>query len=115
MSDFYSKVMGQPTITYVTGTKADSGANTLVASPGAGYRLVVLYLQVQNETTTATTCIIKWGTVAVGRVLAQNQGDGLLRDREEYPMIMPEATALVLDLSGANSHGYTVEYVTMQA
>lgn len=112
---FYEHVMGQPTITRVTGTKADSGDNTLVASPGAGYRLVLLYLQVQNETTTATTCIFKWGSTAVGRVLAQNQGDGLIRDYEDFPAIMPEATALVLNLSGANSHGYTVNYVTVNA
>jgi hypothetical protein len=115
MSDFYTCVMGQPTITRAAGTKADSGDNTLIASPGAGYKLVLLYLHVQNESTTATTCLIKHGSTTVGRVLAQNQGDGWLRDYCEYPVQMPEATALVLNLSGANSHGYTVEYVTMQA
>jgi hypothetical protein len=114
MSDFYTCVMGQPTISRAAGTKADSGDNTLVASPGAGYKLILLYLQVQNETTTATTCVIKHGSTTVARVLNQNQGDGLLRDFCEYPVEMPEATALVLNLSGANSHGYTVEYVTMQ-
>lgn len=115
MSDFYSSVMGQPTITRAAGTKADSGDNTLVAAPAAGYRLVLLYLHVQNETTTATTCLVKHGATTVGRVLNQNQGDGWLRDFCEYPVIMPEATALVLNLSGANSHGFTVEYVTMSA
>jgi hypothetical protein len=115
MGDFYTCVMGQPTITRAAGTKADSGDNTLVAAPAAGYKLILLYLQVQNETAVATTILIKHGATTVGRALLQSQGDGYVRDFSEYPVDMPEATALVLNLSGANSHGYTVEYVTMQA
>ena len=115
MSDFYTCVMGQPTITRTTGTASSSGDNTLVAAPASGKRLVVLYLQVQNESATATTCIVKHGATAVSRFLGQAQGDGLARYYDEYPMILPEATALVLNLGGANSHGYTVETVTISA
>jgi hypothetical protein len=114
MNDFYSEVMGQPTITRTAGTAASSGDNTLVAAPAAGYKLVLLYLHVQNESATATTSLIKHGSTTVARFLAQTQGDGWLRDFNEYPMQLPSATALVLNLSGANSHGYTVEYVTMK-
>lgn len=114
MSDFYSDFMGQPSITRTGGTKADSGDNTVIAAPAAGYALVLFYLHVQNETTTATTVLVKHGSTTVGRFLAQNQGDGWLRDYSECPVIMPAATALVVNLSAANSHGYTVEYTTIK-
>ncbi|MFN8468596.1 MAG: hypothetical protein U0X20_23760 [Caldilineaceae bacterium] len=111
--DFYSSVMGQPTITFATGTAADSGDNTIVAAPGTGKRLALLVLQVQNETSTATTGIVKFGTTAKLRSRNPSDGDGLLRDWSHRPVLLAENTALVLNLSGANSHGYSVEYATV--
>ena len=111
MSDFYSELMGQPELTVSTGTAASSGDNTLVAAPGAGKRLVLLFLKVQNESTTATTCTVKHGSTVVDRVkLAEN--DAYIREYE-CPRVLPMNTALVLNLSGANSHGYTVETTTI--
>ena len=113
MSDFYGEIMGQPPITRAAGAAASSGDNTIVAAPAAGYALVLFYLHVQNESTTGTTALVKHGSDTVGRALLQAQGDMWLRGYE-YPVIMPAATALVVNLSGANSHNYTVEYTTIK-
>ena len=113
MSDFYGEIMGQPSITRTAGTFNTSGDNTIVAAPAAGYALVLFYLHVQNESTTGTTAAIKHGSTTVGRALLQAQGDMWFREYE-CPVIMPAATALVVNLSGANSHNYTVEYTTIK-
>ncbi len=113
MSDFYGKIMGQPSITRTGGTKADSGDNTVIAAPAAGYALVLLYLHVQNESSTGTTVLVKHGSTTVARTLLQAQGDIWFREYE-CPVIMPAATALIVNLSAANSHNYTVEYTTIK-
>lgn len=95
----------------VTGTKAESGDNTLIAAPGVGNRIVVVSFLLQNETGTSTTLILKDGATAFRRVLGQNQGDGVAvtytPGREKR---LSENTALVLNLSGANICGYSVDY-----
>ena len=99
--------------TRTAGTKAASGDNTLVAAPAAGYRIVVKGWHVQNESSTATTFVLKDGSTTKYRYLAQNQGDGLGRVYDdEWEWRLTEASALVLNLSGANSHGYWLEYWT---
>jgi hypothetical protein len=110
MGDFYTKVMGQPTITRTAAAHASSGNNTLVAAPSAGYKLIVLYVRVQNESAVATTSIVKHGSTEFARTAAAQYGY-IERDYCFYPVELPEATALVLNLSGANSHGTIVEYV----
>lgn len=114
MSEFYFDVMGQPTITRTADTAASSGDNTIIAAPGAGYKTIVLFVRVQNESAVASTAIVKHGSTAVARNAAAQYG-WLERDYSEYPLELPENTALVLNLSGANSHGYIVEYVTAPA
>lgn len=100
--------------TRVAGTKAASGDNTLIAAPAAGYRLVIKGWYVQNESATATTIVMANGTGESNyRYLAQNQGDGIGRVYEAFnEWRLTAATALILNLSGANSHGYWVEYWT---
>ena len=100
-------------LTRVTGTKASSGDNTVISGPGSGNRLVVTFFLIQNESSTATTLLLKDGSDTKFRVLCQNQGDGLVRDlpvNREWRLA--ENSALVLNLSGANSCGYSVEYYT---
>lgn len=94
-----------------TGTAASSGDNTLVAAPAAGRRLVLRKLQVQLEAATATTGLIKFGSTVVDRIYMASAGDGKI-DVWNDGRALPEATALVLNLSGANSCGYVVEYLT---
>jgi hypothetical protein len=111
MSDFYTCVMGQPTITRTAAAFNGNGDNTLIAAPAAGYKIILLYVEVQNESATATTAILKHGSTEVARQLMAQYGK-FERDYFAYPLELPEATALVLNLSGANSHGTIVEYVT---
>jgi hypothetical protein len=103
----------EKTLSYATGTAALSGDNTLVAAPGANTRIVVTAFTVQNESATATTMILKSTSANRWRVLGQAQGDGLA-------MVFPVGQgwklgtneALLLNLSGANSCGYNVQYYT---
>lgn len=110
-------VEGTPTNTYTqaTGTKAASGDNELVAAPASGDRLAVKELVVQNESTTETTVILKSGSTAKWRgKLAANASLALsFESGEEWRL--GTAEALVLNLSGANSHGYSVRYFTETA
>lgn len=101
------------TLLWVTGTKAASGDNELIAAPAAGVRIVVTSVLLQNESATATTMLLKDGATAKMRCLGQNQGDGLLMTfppGREWKLTA--ATALNLNLSGANSCGYSVQYYT---
>lgn len=95
----------------ITGTKNGSGDNELVAAPGTGYRIVVKGWRIQNESASATTCILKAGTANTYRFLTQNQGDSVSKDYEpEYEWRLPSATALILNLSAGNSHNFNLEY-----
>ena len=100
--------------TRIAGTKAANGDNTLITAPAAGYRLVIKGWYVQNESATATTIVMANGTGESNyRYLAQNQGDGIGRVYEAFnEWRLTAATALILNLSGANSHGYWLEYWT---
>lgn len=98
-------------LTFLTGTTATSGDNTLIAAPGVGLTIVIAGFQLQNESATATTLKLRFGAADVYRALCQAQGDGAL-------CIFPpgrnwrvgDNTALVLNLSGANSCGYSLWY-----
>jgi hypothetical protein len=114
MGDHFG-TMDQPLLS-VSGTKNGNGDNELIAAPAAGNRIVIVRYSIQNESTTATTLILKDGATAFSRVLAQNQGDGLT---VHYPVgrekRLTAATALNMNLSGANSCGYSVDYFIERA
>lgn len=65
-----------------SGVKSDAGDNTLIAAPGAGKRLVPVFIALQNNTATADTLLLYSGASATGTklatILVQNQGDGLV-------------------------------------
>lgn len=103
-------------MTTVTGAAASSGDNTLIAAPGANTRIVVHDLQLQLEAATATTMLIKSGSTTRRRLYAGSAGEGLLlvfEQGKEFRLGTNEA--LILNLSGANSVGYTVRYATEAA
>ena len=103
--------VGAPSI--VSGTKTVSGDNALIAAPGAGVRIVVSAVTIQNESATPTTMVLKSGSTAKFRWLEQAQGDGLVLNfapGREWRLGTNEA--LNLNLSGANSCGYNVVYWT---
>lgn len=114
--DALSTVTANPptvTMTNATGTAASSGDNTIITAPAAGNRLVIHELQVQLEAATATTILIKSGSTTIRRLYAGSQGDGILLQPDPGKEIrLGAAEALVLNLSGANSVGYSVRYTT---
>ncbi len=92
-------------------TEAASGDNTVLAAPGADWRIVITDLVVQNESATETTVILKDGTTSIWRGLLQNQGDALsLSFTPERYLKLTENTAFIVNLSAANSHGVSVYY-----
>ena len=95
----------------VCGTADPAGDTTIIAAPASGSHLVISTLILQNTTAVATTALVKAGSAVCFRVLAQNQGDGLILS---FPagreFVLPNATALIVNLSGANSFGYSVHY-----
>lgn len=96
---------------FATGTAASSGDNTMIAAPVTGTQIRIIALQIQNESAVATTMILKFGSVSKWRTLAQLQGDGInmpLPAGRGWPV--GNGNALVLNLSGANTCGYSVCY-----
>lgn len=95
----------------VATTCAASGDNSIIAAPGAGYRLKLHSFQVQLEAATATTVIIKSASTTVGRVYLHSQGQGRIK---EWPVgrerRLGTNEALLINLSGANAVGYEIEY-----
>lgn len=99
------------TLLYATGTAGASGVNTLIAAPGAGKQLKIVKLQLQNESSTATVAVLKFGTVAKWRIKTPADSTSLsapIPDGSEWGV--GTNLALVLDLGAANSHGYNVQY-----
>lgn len=99
-------------LTTISGTKSSSGDNQLVAAPGATTYIYVVSFTIQNESSVATTMTLRSGTTSNGwRWLGHSQGDGLSKD---FPIARPwrlnANEALNLNLSGANSCGYSVMY-----
>jgi len=97
---------------YVGTTVAVSGDNTVIVAPGAGVRIVITGLRVQNETSTATTVLIKDGaSTTLAKLRTPTDGSGL---SENYylgdEIRLSEDTAFVVNLSGANNHGVSVRY-----
>lgn len=100
----------------VTGTFSTAGVNTLIAAPGAGVRIVVNAIMVQNESAVATTIHVGQGGAATIRALLQTQGSSLSASYEigrEWKL--PANTSLTVTLSAGNSHGYSIRYYTEAA
>jgi hypothetical protein len=88
-----------------------SGDNTIVAAPGAGFRLRIKYLSIQNETSTSTTLLVKWGETTIGRKVLGSASVGYNYHGERgNEWLLPANTALIANLSGANAHNYDIQY-----
>lgn len=104
-----------------TGTKSNSGDNELIAAPGAGLRIVPIFVMLQNNTATPDTLILYSGVSGTGTklatFLAQNQGEGLMvntiftgDDGRIYQLKCGENKALVLNKEQAVATNITVWY-----
>ena len=103
--------IGSKALTTVTGTFPAAGDSTLVAAPGAGNRIVVTSCFIQNESAVSTTVVLKSGATAKRRALLHTQGAAMtlaFNAGREWRLGTNEA--LAMNLSGANSHGYTVDF-----
>lgn len=102
------------TYTKVTGTTATSGDQTLIAAPSAGNHLVIKDIVIQNESTVDTTIILKEGSTAAWRakLLASVFASLAMSFEAGQEWRLASASALVLNLSGANPHGYSIRYFT---
>lgn len=99
-------------------TVAASGENTVLGAPGAGKRLVVSAIKIQrNVSNTAETLAYwQWGAGAgVAHHWYSLTNDAAPGEVVFFPIgnrwIGPTNTALLLDLSAANSHLVSVQYV----
>ena len=100
-------------VTRQTATEGASGDNEVIAAPAAGIRIVIKFLSIQNATAVATVAIIKEGSTAKVTMLNQNQGDGMIFDLETgFEWRLPTATALQVNLDGANDHYVNLWYWT---
>jgi hypothetical protein len=107
-------LFGKPAITILAGILNSSGDTTLIAAPGTGISINIAYLKVQLEGTSTTTVILKSGANARERVLCTSQGDGLIVNYFPNRELQLDAnTALIINLSGANSINYTFHYFTL--
>lgn len=100
------------TYTGTAAAVAASGDQTLVAAPAAGNHLVVKDLVVQNESAVETTIILKSGSTAKWRSKLVANAALALSFSEGEEWRLGSAEALVLNLSGANSHGYSIRHRT---
>ena len=90
---------------------ASSGDNTIVAAPGAGLRIVITALRIQNNTDIATTVLIRDGATTLAGVVTTVAGTGIDDDFTYGNEIRLSAnTALVMNLSAANQHSTSVRY-----
>jgi hypothetical protein len=99
--------------TYVSGTINSSGDNTIIAAPGVGQRIFITAITIQNESTTTTTVLFKSAATTVRRLRCVADGDGIsLQYSPGFELRLGANEAFILNLSGANAVGYSVEYYT---
>ena len=103
-------------------TVSAANDNSLIAAPGAGKRIVPVFIALQNATTTADVYILYSGVSATGTKLltirAQNQGDGVTLSTVFQPdplgrahmLACGENLALVLNKAAAVGCNVTIWY-----
>lgn len=107
-----TKNVQQANLLFATGTASSNGNNQLIAAPvTSGQQIKIVSLQIQNESSIETTAIVYFGAVAKWRFLAKERGAGfVITPHPSYIWNVGANTALVLNLSGANSFGYNIIY-----
>jgi hypothetical protein len=96
---------------YASGTVNTSGDSTLIAAQGTGKQIVVSMITIQNESATETTALIKNDGATQLRFVGVSKPDGIVwtfpPGRE---LRVADNRPLVINLSGANQWGYTIQY-----
>ncbi len=109
-------------MTDATVTAASSGNNTVIAAPGANKRLAIAYCKVQRTQGVTAETVILCKKGAAGDTFAYSvtsndiPGEVLIDAVSELQLrVLPENTAFVANLSGANSQTFTLRYLTLLA
>lgn len=103
----------EKTLLFATGTAAESGDNTIIVSPGVNQEIVIVAVQIQNESLNETLAILKFGSTAKWRILAKEKGVGfVIPIPNGYAWHVGANTAVVLNLNRANQFGYNIIYYT---
>ena len=102
--------IAEKTLVSVSSTCATAGDNELIAAPGVGNRIVLTFLQVQNESSTKTTAVVKGAASGFARAVLGGDASFARDYQVGREKKLAENAALNLNLSGANSHGYSVDY-----
>lgn len=97
------------TYIYLSTTKNASGDNTLITGV-AGQRIIVKELLVQNESSTDTTVLIKNGSTTIWRALLEGKAAISFAYPEGEEWWLDVGSSLIVNLSGANSHGCSIRY-----
>lgn len=103
--------MGPIGLLYYSGIVSASGDTTAIVAPGAGKRVVISDVIVQNESTAEVTCLVKNGATTIKRLLMTSKGNGVawaFAAGREWRL--SEDTALIVNLSSANSVGISFSY-----
>jgi hypothetical protein len=89
-----------------------SGDNTIINAPASGQRIVITAMRVQNLTDVATTVLIKNGaSTTISGIRTTVDGTGFDDDYSYGNEIrLSDATALIMNLSAANSHSTSIRY-----
>lgn len=96
---------------HISNTVAAAGSTNIVGAPGLNRRIVVTSFVVQNESQAATVIILEDGGQERWRCYAAGPGNGLAMNfPANHPWMLRANQPLVINLSGANTCGYSIQY-----
>lgn len=96
-------------VLFVTGTKATTGATTVIAAPGAGRQIVIKDFSIQSETSNAQ--VMQLGVTAGAyfwRIRAATDGEG--EALNDLFWSLGANQGLTLTISAAYTCGYSIAY-----
>lgn len=97
-------------LSFVTGTASALGDTTLIAAPGAGMQIMVVGFQLQNESITVATALLKFGATSKYRALLPTNNN-IVNPVLGSAWGVGDNVAFIVNLSTAlASVGYTVWY-----
>lgn len=92
------------------GTRDTSGDGTaVIAAPGATSRIIIDSIQIQSESSTAVTVLVKRGSTTIDRVRCGGDAQGKL-EVLQYPIVCGYDEAIYVNLSGAVTVNYVIRY-----
>jgi hypothetical protein len=115
LNSLYKRFLARlyPNQQFLGTTAGSSGDNTLISAQGAGVRICIRAIRVQNITANATTILIKDGAAGSTLAIIRTTADGIGLS-EVYPfgteIRLSSNTALVANLSGANNHQFSIQW-----